>query len=350
MCNAGAVKLLEAEPQAAPEAPEAPEAKAPELPEGTTACRTCGAPMEPGQDWCLECGTAAKGTLGQRPGWRAARTVLALTALLVLGAAAASYAALTDDGAEPPASSAAVAQTPPAAATPPATTTPPAATTPTTPKAKKLPKVKAPKATSTPTPAPSTVTPTPAPTTATPSTSGSTSTGATSTGATSGDGESSASTGSSSTAPAGPSPVVLDSGAASVYDPYSRVASAGAPARAIDGNPSTSWFLEPTPKPGTGPDAGLLLDLGAKRDLRGVVIQTTTPGFNVEIWATSDASAPPNILDSRWSHIRNRKNVGTDERIAIGNDTSKYRNLLLWFRSAPAGGTKLRVNEVEVLS
>jgi hypothetical protein len=352
VCNAEAVKLLEAEHQAAPPAePDAPAPEAPEtapLPEGTTACRTCGAPMEPGQDWCLSCGTAAAGTLGQRPGWRAVRTVLALTALLVLGAAAASYAALTDDGAKPPAT--AVAQAPVPAATPPATTTPPAASTPAkAPKATKLPKVKAPKATSTPTPAATPVTPvTPAaqPSSSVPATSGSS--GATSSSSSgSNEGESG---GSSSTTPAGPSPVVLGSGAASLYDPYSRVASSGVPARAIDGDPSTSWFLEPTPKPGTGPDSGLLIDLGAKRDLRGVVLKTTTPGFDVEVWATSDASAPPNILDARWSHILNRKGVGTDERIAIGNDTSKYRNLLLWFRSSPSTGTKIRVNNVEVLS
>jgi hypothetical protein len=352
VCNAEAVKLLEAEHQAAPPAePEAPAPEAPEaqpLPEGATACRACGAPMEPGQDWCLSCGTAADGTLGQRPGWRAVRTVLALTALLVLGAAAASYAALTDEGAKPP--TAPVAQAPVPAATPPAATTPPAAPTPAkTPKAGKLPKVKAPKATSTPTPAATPVTPvTPA---AQPSSSAPASTS--SSGAATGSSSSSTdsgSGGSSSTTPAGPSPVVLASGAASLYDPYSRVASSGVPARAIDADPSTSWFVEPTPKPGTGPDSGLLIDLGAKRDLRGVVLQTTTPGFNVEIWATSDASAPPNILDSRWSHIVNRKSVGTNERIAIGNDTSKYRNLLLWFRSSPKTGTKIRVTNVEVLS
>ena len=61
------------------------------------ACETCGAAMLAGQDWCLECGTAAPGRLGARPGWRAAFTVVALTLLLVVGAVLASYAALTTD-------------------------------------------------------------------------------------------------------------------------------------------------------------------------------------------------------------------------------------------------------------
>ena len=61
------------------------------------ACEACGAAMLAGQDWCLECGTAAPGRLGARPGWRAAFTVVALTLLLVVGAVVASYAALTTD-------------------------------------------------------------------------------------------------------------------------------------------------------------------------------------------------------------------------------------------------------------
>lgn len=363
MCNAEGVKLLEAEhesaPAAAPESP-APEAPQPqELPEGTTACRSCGAPMEPGQDWCLNCGTAAKGTLGQRPGWRAARTIIALTALLVLGAAAASYAALTDDGAKPPASSAPVAQAP-AATTPPAAT-PPAATTPTTPKAKKLPTVTPPKTSSTPAPAASS----PAPATPAPASSGAASTGSssagTSTGSTSSGSSSSGSSTSSSegegsgtssaTTSTASSPVVLASGAASVYDPYHRVAAAGTAAKAIDGNPSTSWFVTPTAKPGAGPDVGLLVDLGAKRNLRGVHLKTTTPGFRVELYATDVATAPPDILDARWSHLRNRGDVGTDEAIANPDDpATKYRKVLLWFTKPPAKGTTIRVNDLEVLS
>ncbi|MGH2841413.1 MAG: hypothetical protein ACRDKY_11390, partial [Solirubrobacteraceae bacterium] len=61
------------------------------------ACEACGAGMVAGQDWCLECGTAAPGRLGARPGWRAAFTVVGLTLLLLVGAVAASYAALTGD-------------------------------------------------------------------------------------------------------------------------------------------------------------------------------------------------------------------------------------------------------------
>ena len=103
-------------------------------------------------------------------------------------------------------------------------------------------------------------------------------------------------------------------------------------------------------KPGTGPDVGLVVDLGAKRDLRGLHLQTTTPGFRVEVYATDVASAPPDILDARWSHLRNRGDVGTDESIALPDDPTKYRKVLLWFTESPAKGTRIRVSELEVLS
>ena len=110
--------------------------------------------MEADQDWCLNCGTAAPGSLGERPGWRAASTVIALALLLVLGAIGAGYAALTGDSqpqqqaSTPPAATA----PPPAAQTaPPATTTPPTTGDgePTTPptqtsKPQQIPKVKTP--------------------------------------------------------------------------------------------------------------------------------------------------------------------------------------------------------------
>ena len=64
------MKLLEAQPEVAPGAPPEPPHETP--PEdakpdpGTRACKSCGATLEPGQGWCLACGTAA-GRLGERP-------------------------------------------------------------------------------------------------------------------------------------------------------------------------------------------------------------------------------------------------------------------------------------------
>src|ERR687890_688196 len=122
------MKLLELQPEVAPGAPPEPPEDAPrEEPHaepGARTCTSCGATLEPGQDWCLACGTAA-GRPGERPGWRSAMTVLGLTLLLVAGAVAASYAALRSDPTAPRTSTnAQIAQTPPAT-TAPSTTPPP---------------------------------------------------------------------------------------------------------------------------------------------------------------------------------------------------------------------------------
>src|SRR5690349_20630931 len=98
-----------------------PAAPAPEetQPVAARLCASCAVPLEAGQDWCLECGSAQPGRLGGRAGWRATLTVMAATTILALGAAAAAYAALSSD-AQRDASAAA----PPAAA--PVVSTPPA--------------------------------------------------------------------------------------------------------------------------------------------------------------------------------------------------------------------------------
>src|SRR5204863_1102926 len=143
----------------------------PAEPPPTRSCERCGATMAPGQDWCLECGTAAPGRLGRRPGMRAAATVVGLTLALVAGAVTAGYAAISGDAgrdtAKPPAASGApIAQAPPSTPVAP----PPTTAAPATP----LPTVKPPTSS---TPAPAVVhpsTPAPAPTASTPAPAAST--------------------------------------------------------------------------------------------------------------------------------------------------------------------------------
>ena len=87
------LKDREATPEAAPQPPDGVvTVAAPDY-----ACEVCGNAMARGQDWCLECGTAAPGRLGARPGWRAAFTIVGLTTLLLACAVVAAYAALTSD-------------------------------------------------------------------------------------------------------------------------------------------------------------------------------------------------------------------------------------------------------------
>ncbi len=353
------MKLLERERAADDGTPQEPAAAgpqdAPAAEPGTRACASCGAALEPGQEWCLNCGAAA-GALGERPGWRAAMTVLGLVLVLVAGAVAASYAALSEDPGRPgPIASNPAAQAPPAAAP----TTPTTETTPTTPEGADgetgtLPKVKPPSTRSSPAPK---VTPTPTASTSTPSVTPRptpTPTPSPSTGSGSGTGSSTTpgSTGAD-TRPATPPAerIELQAGDASVYDPYGRALATGAPGKAIDGEGGTSWYVDTAP--GAAPiGIGYALDLGRARGVRRVEITTPTPGFRVEVYATDEATPPPNILDSRWAHITDRANVGAGgdgpERIVLGAGTSKYQTLLLWITRPPASGTRVRFSELKL--
>jgi hypothetical protein len=339
------VKLLEAEPvvapQVSPEAPrETPQEQPPSKPEAVRTCASCGAPMEPDQDWCLTCGAAASGSLGARPGWRAASTVIALTLVLVLGAIAASYAAITgDDGKKPapPAPAPAAqqqAQPTPPAATPPAASTPtqstPTQSTPTTPN--KLPKVTTPKSSST---GAAPITPTTStPTTSTPA-------------------QTTPPTPSTTTEPepTGPQPIELAGDAGKAYDPYGKSKASGEAERAIDDDPATSWYADLKDPAQLG--LGYAIDLGKLQGIREIQLETPTPGFRIEVYATDETELPPDILDTRWSHITNVSNVGAKDdgkqKIVLGAGTTKYRNLLLWFTKAPTDGTRIRLTEVKPL-
>jgi len=358
------MKLLEAQPEIAPGAPPAPPAERPPdepaVDPGTRTCKSCGATMEPGQDWCLACGTAA-GRIASRPGARSAMVVFGLTALLVAGAVGASYAALREDQTVPPKQSAAaqVAQAPPAATPPPAATTPPASTT-TTPTTgtttgkSSIPKVQVP-SNKTPAPAPQTATPPPAapratnpPATSTPAPAPAPTPPTTST---SSGGGSQTSTGGETTTPKPAAPVAIDLGAsaASVYDPYRRASAVGVPAKAIDGDGGTSWFVDTVAgQPTVG--AGLVVSLGSVRGTKAIDITTPTPGFKVEIYESDQTTPPPNITDTRWAHITDQDNVGADGKthIVLGGGSSKYATLLVWITKPPSDGTRVRISELKV--
>jgi hypothetical protein len=331
------VDTLVRDPHApAPEArfgKEQPDGPAPDAPVAAPrACEKCGAQMAPDQDWCLECGTAAPGRLGRRPGIRAATTVVGLTLALVAGAVTAGYAAISGDAgretAKPPAASGApIAQAPPSTPVAPAPTT----AAPATP----LPTVKPPKSA---TPAPPVSHPaTPAPTTSTPAPA--TSTPTTSTPAH-----------TTPSKPAAPTigPIDLGADAASLYDPYTRSIATGDPADAYDGDTTTAWKVT------TGGDAqemevGLLVDLGKKRSIKQLKLHTGTPGFRLETYAADTAQVPPDILDTRWAHLNSKSGVAKNDTVALAPDSHKYRYVLLWFAKPPKKGPTVKINELTIL-
>lgn len=340
--------------------PENGTTEAPPAPPETRACPKCSAPLEEGQDWCLSCGEAQPG--GRRvslPGKRATATVLALTTVLVGGAVAASYAAL-QDGTEPGTTPTQLAQAPASQAAPPTTVTP--AATAATPEASTA----VPDATdTTPTDTGTSALPDagdtpdiPAPSSSSTSSSSSSSSSSTSTGTSTGS-DTTADTRTSTdtkttTTPAETEPVAIDlaDGAGSLYDPFKRDTAAGDAAKAFDGDPNTSFPV--TVAAGSQQiGAGLAVALPKLEGIREIDLKTKTPGFKIEVYATDEQDLPPDVLDTRWAHLKDVTGVGTDgdgaETVKLGSGSTKYRHVLLWFTAPPTEGSTVRISELKLL-
>jgi hypothetical protein len=283
------------------------------------ACEACGAAMERGQDWCLECGTAAPGRLGARPGWRAAFTVVGLTTLLLLCAVVAAYAALTGDAersasTQPPGSIDPITAPAPdtiapgatlgavpvqPGATGPGTTAPPAAanTNPIIP-------VQPPAAAAN---RPATPQPPPAAAQNNPGASGST--GATG---------SAGSTGSTGSTTPSSELIALGKDAAKTYNQPERAGAEFGPAAfAIDDKRNTVWDVV-VPADGQPIGAGLVVDLGKRYALHSLRLVTPTPGFTVEIYGAKSAKQlPADVIDKRWIHLTDKNGVAGDGLIAL---------------------------------
>jgi len=343
----------------------APPGVAPETPDSTHAaagpnCAKCGAPLQEGQDWCLQCGAGAPGSLdGGGPSWRSAAAILGAMAVLVLGAAAAAYAALNDESAKAHPKVVAVAQvpaavtpTPTAPATPVPTPTTPGAVTP-TPKASGVPTTVAPLPTGTATPPKIPLTaPTPksSGTTTTPAKAKETSPTTTTPAAGGGSG------GEAATEPQ-PSAIVLDPDAASTYNPYGYPASEfGDPSLAIDGDTSTEWTALLNPAVAPKMAEGLAIDLKSAQRVSAIELVTSTPGMSIQIYGANGNTLPASITDPAWVQlspylVAKKRN----ERIKLKDSAKGFRFIALWISKAPAAsvGTPeapghVSVNELEL--
>jgi hypothetical protein len=325
--------------------------------------------MQEGQDWCLQCGTAKPRLLGGGPGWRTGIAILASTAVLVCGAAVAAYAALNKTKPKPSAV-ALVVKTPAtsvpattAPTTPGASTTPGTATVPGTPTTVKA---APPIPLQTPTPKstsgadteannalfpPETkTTKTTATTKTTPASTTSEPTKSTSEGKETG--SSGTKTGAEHEAP---SPILLDTNAASVYNPYNYPASLfGDPSLAIDGEVSTAWTAQVQAENAPKMAEGLLLDLKSPQQLGSVAVKTTTTGITVEVYGTNGSTPPASISDPAWARLVGLKVLKKKSTTLTLKAKGKgYRFILLWLAKGPATSTaanpgSVAINEFEL--
>jgi hypothetical protein len=322
--------------------------------------------MDGAQDWCLQCGAGAPGSLdGGGPSWRSAATILAATTILVLGAAAAAYAALSKESTHKThVVIVKVAQVP--AVVPPTATTPGALTpgtpvtpTPTTPgAATPTPKAAETAPAENPLLAPGSSKPPKIPLTApTPKSSGTTTPSSSS--------ESSPTTTTPSTGKSGggtnteklPAAIVLDTNAAATYNPYGYPSSEfGDPSLAIDGDASTAWTARVNPTVAPKMAEGLVIDLKTAKRLSAVELITSTPGMSVQVYGANGKTLPASITDPAWvplsSYLVQQKKK---THIKLRDSTKAFRFVTLWISKAPAAsiGTPtapghIAVNELEL--
>ncbi|HMD56204.1 MAG TPA: hypothetical protein VKG82_01900 [Solirubrobacteraceae bacterium] len=338
----GQHELVEPAAQNGATRPDGPPAEAAAAsPQGAArTCEKCGSPMAEGQDWCLQCGAGAPGSLGT-PGWRGAATVLGVTVALLLGAAAAGYAALSSSAPKARVVTATVAQ---ASAPAPATTTP----TPVTPLGPaSTPTAKVPPITIKPPRIPLT-TVTPKATTTTPPVSTAPATTTPASTETGGAGEETK-----------PSAIVLDTNAASTYNPYNLpAANFGDPSLAIDGDTTTGWTAQVEPATAPSMAAGLLIDLKAAQKLSAIELITSTPGMTIQLYGANGKTVPASITEPAWVALTHSIVVHKrHQRITLRESRRAFRFVTLWISRVPASsvGTPqapghISVNELELFS
>jgi hypothetical protein len=301
--------------------------------------------------------------LGTRQNWRPL-TALALAAVLLVGAAAAAGAAALSShkAAKPPVP---VASAPTPTASTPTTSVP---SVPTTPGTASTPTVPAPKASGGGTGAnnslfPSTSKPPKIPATApTPKSSGTgTGTGSGSTGT--GGNEKTSTTPTKTETSGGsekkseqPSALLLDTDAASTYNPYNYPAAGfGDPALAIDGEALTAWTGQVQPSSAPNMAEGLLIDLKTPTKLGAVKLLTQTTGMTVQLYGTTEKQAPATITEPGWIQLSSTHVLKKRTTHVQLHGKQALRFVLVWVVKAPASavGTPqapghVDLNEVEL--
>ncbi|MBA3328357.1 MAG: hypothetical protein H0T43_08650 [Solirubrobacterales bacterium] len=124
----------------------------------------------------------------------------------------------------------------------------------------------------------------------------------------------------------------LAAGAPKTYDPYKRPGAEFGPAgNAADDDPETVWDVT-VPADGESLRVGLVVDLGAAYSLDSLKIRTPTPGYDIELYGAEGKSVPDDILDKRWEHLTDPKNVADGRVVDLkGRSDKKLRLVVLWF-------------------
>jgi hypothetical protein len=155
-----------------------------------------------------------------------------------------------------------------------------------------------------------------------------------------------------------PTSILLDTNAASTYNPYGYPSTGfGDPSLAIDGDPSTGWTAAVEAAAAPKMAVGLLIDMKIKQRLSSMAVVTSTPGAVVQVYGANGHTAPTSITDPAWvalSHSTTLAKKRTRLKLRWSGRSGKtFTFVTLWISSAPRSSTqadpgRVTVNELEL--
>ncbi len=153
-------------------------------------------------------------------------------------------------------------------------------------------------------------------------------------------------------------PVSLAQNAAHDYNPFGTgPENSGQVDNAVDSDPNTTWstahYYEDTLKKAGGTGVGVYLDAAPGVVARQIELQTPTPGFGVQIFASNDFDASLPYGDATPLSARGWQgpfgsdtSVHSRERIPIDTSGHRFRYYLVWLTTLPPGKELASIAEV----
>ncbi len=119
---------------------------------------------------------------------------------------------------------------------------------------------------------------------------------------------------------------------------------------AVDNDPSTAWQTEQYYSGSLNkPGVGIYVDAKPRVVARDLRLQTQTPGFKTQIWATN---TPPDanvaFSASNWVMVASDPSVRATDDIPLDTNGASYRYYLVWITSLPAGKNSVAINEIDL--
>ena len=149
--------------------------------------------------------------------------------------------------------------------------------------------------------------------------------------------------------------VRLSQTAAHSYNPFGTgPENADQVSKVIDGEVSTTWSTEHyiEDRLAGKPGVGLYLDAAPGVKARAVEIQTPTPGFAAEIYASNDFKQnlpygnPTPLAQRGWVRLAPVRTIAPSTTIASSPTGTRYRYYLVWLVSLPPSSESAEVSEV----